>query len=420
MRILVVVNGGVGKRVTGPEIRGWEIARALGERHDVTVAVHDPPSSYRDGHRLVPLKRRELVREARRHDAVLAPILPPYLFTALRGTSTVMVSDQYDPIHLELANFPEQAGIGRALASQLMVRRVQLRFADVIACAGERQRALLDEELAAMPERRAAPPTIVTVPFGMTPAPRRLPTGALRARFPAIGDHDPVVLWWGKIWKWFDARTAIRAFADVARVRPDARLVISAGKAPRAVFDRAETTETARDLAAGLGLLDRNVFFLDEWIPYERRHELLHDADLGITLHAETAEAPFAARARYLDYLWASLPPVLAHGDEVADRFGAAGFATLVAPGDAPRTAAAILGLIEDRDGVETARGKGRVLAEEYHWSAVVRPLAAAIEERASSRPTKRTLSPPLVRDVGAYYVRRTVDHVAALSRPAA
>jgi glycosyltransferase involved in cell wall biosynthesis len=420
MRILVVVHGTVGTHVTGPEIRGWEIARALAARHEVTVAVHDPPAPERDGHRLVPFTRGRLSREARDHDAVVAPILPPYLFTALRGASTITVSDQYDPVHLELSVSTDQPGVARVLGSQRLVRRVQLRFADVIACAAERQRAMLLEELDAIPERRAAPPAIVTVPFGLADPPEPSRAGALRARFPQIGADDPVVLWWGKVWRWFDAGTAIRAFEIVTRKRPDARLVISAGKAPKEGFDRSATTEEARDLARERGLLDRNVFFLDEWVRFDQRHELLHDADVGLTLHAETAEAPFAARARYMDYLWASLPCVLAHGDEVADRLGVTGFARLVAPGAAEEAAQAILGLIEDRRARESARRAGRALADEYRWSTVVRPLAEAIEERAAQARPARALTRPLVRDVGAYYLRRTVDHLTALPRSAA
>jgi glycosyltransferase involved in cell wall biosynthesis len=418
MRILVAIQGGIGSRVTGPEIRGWEMARALAERHDVSVAVRNPPSRTRDGLGLVPLSRRALIREGRRHDAVIAPTLPPYLFVTLRGTSVVTVSDQYDPIHLELSVMTDQAGIGRVLRTQRMARRMQLRFASVIACAGERQRELLEEELEAVPERRSSPPSIVTIPFGITKPPPPGRPGALRGRFPAIGPDDPVVLWWGKVWKWFDAATAIEAFGEVVRRRPDARLVFSAGKAPKAVFDRSATTEEARALARKLGLLDRNVFFLDEWVPYERRHELLQDADVGLTLHAETAEAPFAARARYMDYVWASLPCVLARGDEVAERFGEAGFARLVRPKDATEAADAILRLIRDPHARAAARGEGPALADEYRWSDLVRPLAGAIEDRWD-RDEPRALRRPLARDVGAYYLRRAVDQMAGLSRPA-
>jgi glycosyltransferase involved in cell wall biosynthesis len=418
MRILVVIHGGAGAKVTGPEIRGWALARALAESHQVTVALHDPPAASREGVRLVRFSRATLVREARRADAVVAPILPPYLFAALRGSRTITVSDQYDPIELELSVFTEQPDIARVLRAQRMIRDAQLRFADVIACAGERQRALALRELDDLPARRTAPPTVVSVPFGLPAAPEPSANHPLRDAFPQIGADDPVVLWWGKVWKWFDASTAIRAFALVAQRRPDARLVISAGKAPKAKFDRSERTEAARELSRELGVLDRNVFFLDEWTPYDRRHEYLQDADLGLTMHADTPEAPFAARARYMDYLWAGLPCVLASGDEVADRFGAAGFAQLVAPGDVRGAADALLHAIEHEDERAVARAAGLTLAEEYRWSALVRPLAAAIEERAAIRrgPSRDRL----VRAVGSYYARRTVDHATALGRTTA
>src|SRR3954471_15641162 len=130
MRILVAVHGGAGARVTGPEIRGWALARALAEQHEVSVIVHEPPADTRDGLRLVGFSRQALVREARQHDAVLAPVLPPYLFAALRGSRTITVSDQYDPVTLELSVFKsDQPGIARVIKAQNMIREAQLRFA---------------------------------------------------------------------------------------------------------------------------------------------------------------------------------------------------------------------------------------------------------------------------------------------------
>jgi glycosyltransferase involved in cell wall biosynthesis len=191
--------------------------------------------------------------------------------------------------------------------------------------------------------------------------------------------------------------------------------VISAGKAPNAKFDLSETTAEAREVSRALGLLDRNVFFLDEWTPYDRRHEYIEDADIGLTLHADSPEAPFAARARYLDYLWCSLPCVLAKGDEVAERFGDAGFAQVVQPGEPVATAEAILRLIEHPEARAAAREAGRRLAEEYRWQRLVEPLAKAIEERRGSltRAPANGLAPV----IGRYYVRRTVDQAASLAR---
>jgi glycosyltransferase involved in cell wall biosynthesis len=415
MRILVVVQGGGGTRVSGPEIRAWALAHAFAEHHDVTVILNAPEATERDGMRLVAFSRGALVREARRADAVIAPQLPPYLLAALARSGTIAVSDQYDPVELELSVFTEQPGIQRYLRAQKLIRETQLRYADIVVVAGERQRGLADHELETLriaPARRAP---IVTVPFGLPAAPADGTEHPLRAAFPQIGVDDPVVLWWGKIWKWFDALTAIHAFALVVERRPDARLVISAGKAPTAKFDRSDRTEAARALSRDLGLLDRNVFFLDEWTEYDRRHEYIQDADLGLTLHADTPEAPFAARARYMDYLWCAVPCVLAHGDEIADRFGAADFARLVAPGDAAATAAALLELIERPDARAAAHAAGLALADRYRWSTLVEPLTAAIEARAQS--ARRPSSLRLARSVGGFYARRAADHLVEKAR---
>jgi glycosyltransferase involved in cell wall biosynthesis len=416
MRILVVVQGGAGAKVAGPEIRGWALATALAQQHDVTVAVDDPTVRSAAGLPMIANRRAEVVGAARRHDAVVAPVLPPYLLLALRGSGTVTVSDQYDPVWLELAMLGDKAVASRVVEAQLRIRDAQVRYADVIAVAGERQRALLLDEVDEL--RRSPGPTVVNVPFGVPGPPEHAAIRPLRAAFPEIGPDDPLVLWWGKVWKWFDADTAIRAFARVVEQRTAARLVITAGKAPNAKFDLLDDTERARELSRSLGLLGRNVFFLEEWTPYDRRHEYLQDADIGLTLHADTAEAPFAARARYMDYVWSGLPCVLARGDEIAATFGAAGFATLVDPADAEATARALLGLIDDRGARDAARRAGLGLADRYRWSSVVQPLAAAIEE-AKDRRTARS-SAGLLATVARYYGRRTIDHALTFARSSA
>ena len=402
--------------MTGPEIRGWALATSLAEQHTVTVAVDDPSQASRDGVRLISNRRRELVREARQHDAVLAAGLAPYLLAALRHSRTVTVSDQYDPVWLETSVLSQRPSVARLLRAQLMMRDAQVRFADVITVASQTQRNLLLQELEELAGPRAGHPRIVIVPFGVPEPPGRPTRRPIRAAFPQIVEHDLVVLWWGKVWKWFDAETAIRAFALVAARRPDVRLVIGAGKPPTA-SDFSDRTGDARELSRSLGLLGRNVFFLDEWTPYDHRHEYLLEADVGLTLHGNTAEAPFAARARYMDYLWSGLPCVLASGDETASTFADAGFASLVAPKDVDGTARALLHLLENRSARESAHAAATRLAEQYSWSAIVKPLAREIEEcHAAPRtfPQNRLLS-----TVSRYYLHRTVDHAAAIVRPA-
>jgi glycosyltransferase involved in cell wall biosynthesis len=409
-RVLVLVPGPLGDRLSGPEIRAWELARGLAADHRVTAAVRAPVSGSRDGVRLVPWTRRRVLGEALRHDAVLSSCLPPYLLAVKPVHRTVAISDQYDPQELELATLAGGRDRDREIRAAAAVRRLQLRHADLVLCAGVRQREAL---LAVWPDGATAPPPVV-IPFGIPPPPPPSRRRPLRERFAQIGEHDTVVLWWGSIWRWLDAATAIRAIAAIASRRPDVKLVITAGRAPSGGGDRFEATGAARALAQSLGVLDRSVFFVEDWIAYDERHEVLADADLGITLPLDSAEAHLAARARYMDYLWAGLPCVLGRGDETAGEFAEAGFATLVDPGDAQAVQQAVLALADEPRALEAARRAGRNLADERRWTSVAATLVAALRSRPAPRLTGPGLElADLLAGATSYYASQASTRVA-------
>jgi glycosyltransferase involved in cell wall biosynthesis len=244
----------------------------------------------------------------------------------------------------------------------------------------------------------------------------------LHEHFPQIAEEDTLVLWWGSVWRWLDAETPIRAFARLASQRSDLKLVITAGSPPnKKAGHHFDTTKEMRALADELGVLGRTVLFLDEWIPYERRHDYLREADIGLTLHRHAAEARLAARARYMDYLCAELPCVLGRGDETAEELGAGGFATLLEEPDPDALADALLALADNPDALAVARAAGHELAAERHWSAVGAKLRAALAEGAS--PAKRhrsrgtTESLALLGGAGAYYGRVVVDRLSSSAR---
>jgi glycosyltransferase involved in cell wall biosynthesis len=409
LRVLVLLQGELGERVSGPEIRGWEIAKALSERHLVTVAAGAATVGLRDGLRVIPSTPRRLIQEARRHDAVIAPSLPPYLLAALHNSPTLAIADLYDPVALEIA--------GVATRNDLAVlrthRRVQLKFADIILCASGPQRDQLVGELKQLGTDHDPVPQVQVLPFGIPPKPTPSRRSPLRDSLPGIEPGDKLVLWWGSIWRWLDAETAVRVFERLAYERPDVKLVFTAGRSPRPEAREYSTTESVRALAESLGLLGRTVFFLDDWIPYDERHHYLQDADVGLTLHHDTPEATHAARARYMDYLWSGLPCVLARGDELGGRFAEAGFATLVPPHDASAASAAIIALLEPA-AQAGARAAGETLREAYLWPATVRPLMDALERATNGNGRRGRDARELLPAIGAYYARR-LPHKAKL-----
>jgi glycosyltransferase involved in cell wall biosynthesis len=404
-RILILVPGKLGERLSGPEIRAVRLGQALSAEHRVTLMAPSAGHGEHDGLAVVPFSRRRLLWEARRHDVLMASTVPPFALALKRSLRIVAISDQYDPVELELGTLAD--GANRARATARAARRLQLRCADLVLCAGSRQRELLEAEIETLED--ANRPPLYNVPFGIDGDLPPAEGHPLREHFSQINAEDKVVLWWGSLWRWLDAETAIRAVASLADSRPDIKLVFTAGRPPNGDAERHSVLAEAKGLARELGVLDRSVLFLEEWVPFARRGDYLGDADLGLTLHRDTEEASLAARARYMDYLSAGLPCVLGRGDETAERFEASGFATLVEAGSPEATATAILRSLDETSLAEAAEA-GHRLVDEFRWQRVAVPLLVAVREigpearvSVGSRQLGRTTS---------YYARRLVDRV--------
>jgi hypothetical protein len=381
-RVLVIIQGEPGDKPAGPEIRGWEIAKAFATQHEVTVIADVAGEQTREGIRLVPRTRRRLIREALRHDVVVGPLLPPFLLLAVAARRQVRVADLYDPVDLELSTLGDNWRVRRLTVQRRKLRQLQLRSADVVVCANEPQRERAVADLAGV-RRSDGGPRLTLAGMGLSEPPEPVDAHPLREKFDAIGADDPLVLWWGSVWRWLDAGTAIRAIERLAERRPDVRFVITVGPPPNELTATLNAAEEARVLARERGLEGKHVFFLEEWVPYAQRDRYLRDADVGLTLHASADESPLAARARYMDYIWAGLPSVLARGDVVADQMAAAGAAKLVEPGDVEATADALDALLGDDAARAAASAAALELAGDLRWPALLAPLVTSVGELA-------------------------------------
>jgi glycosyltransferase involved in cell wall biosynthesis len=414
--VLVLAMGALGERLAGPEIRALEFAKALNADYEVTLAAERSRAGEYEGIPVVPSTRRQLVRAAAEHDVVISACLPPYLLALGLLRDIVTIADLYDPHEHELATLDAGRELERELRARSSIQALQLRHADLVLCASERQRAELIRNAHTFLPADSAPPDPIVMPFGIPDPPA--PTGRrpLREHFPQIIEGDKLVLWWGSVWRWLDAETAIRAFARMADTREDLKLVITAGRPPsKSAESKFDAAEEARALAEELGVLGRTVLFLDTWIPYAERYDYLRDADIGLTLHHHAEEAHLAARARYMDYLAAELPCVLGRGDETAEDFGSAGFARLLEQPTPGVLADALIALVDDPEALARARVAGAGLASERHWSAVGAKLRATVADAPRrTRPSARRAPLALLSGTGAYYARQAGDRLAA------
>ncbi len=420
-RLLIVTHETIGPRMAGPGIRAWEMACALAESFDVTLAAPGEPSRRHPGLRVVGYET----------DDPYYPGLDPYVANAdvvlamgplfaklprLRDLSKPAIVDLYDPFELEkLAQSPiveEQRRLSVDLESVAHLR-LEGALGDFFICASERQRdfwlgALLaagrvnSVTYAQDPTLRAL---IDVVPFGIPSEPPQAQRPVLKGVHPGIASEDKVLLWNGGLWQWFDPLTLVDALVEVLRVRDDVKLFFAAGRH----FDTetvpempiyAQTVARCREL----GLLDRRVFFGD-WIPYDERGAYLLEADLGVSVHRPSLESAFASRTRLLDCVWAGLPVISTAGDPLSDMIATRGLGQTVLPQRPDLLAEALLSALAD-DGLRARVAENaQTVRDALAWSQVVEPIVAFLE-RASFAPDALTASRT------AAEARRTVVHL--------
>lgn len=386
-RVLIVTGDPVGEAMAGPAIRAWNIALELQRNgHEVRLVSTtradraDPAVAL---HHVEPGDEAAMAQHERWAEVVLFQGHGLGQFRTLRGTDRYLVADVYDPMHLEML---EQ---GRELPAATWNLRVaaardalndQLRRADFLLCASERQRLFYLGHLASL--GRISPATyegdgdlrrlLDLAPFGLAAEP---PTAgpALRNVRDGIDSDSRILIWGGGVYSWFDPLTLIRAVAALRERVPGIRLFFLGTRHPG--VDEMGIVRQAHDLAVELGVEGREVIFNDTWVPYDERGAYLLDADAGVSTHHVHVETTFAFRTRILDYLWAGLPMVVTDGDGFADLVRDEGLGLVVPATDPDALASALETVLTD----ETARADYAAnvarVREQYTWARVLEPL---------------------------------------------
>jgi glycosyltransferase involved in cell wall biosynthesis len=410
----------------GSGIRALELAGQLREHADLTLGVPGAAPGSIDGMPCVSFHPHDpsgMATALAGADAVLTTPCLPRVMRALRRSGARLVFDLYDPEPLELVpGFPGlRPSIRRALAAFSIDRvTAALRIGHQFLCSSERQRDLwlglmLAERLLDTGRYDSDPSMrslIDVVPFGLPEDPPT-PGPGPRERFAAIGPHDEVILWNGGLWPWFDAATPIRAVAELAE-RRSARLVFM-GAAPSVPAQRAAAR--AKDLARKLGVLDRHVFFNDEWVPYEARGGWLLESSCAVSAHADQLETRFSFRTRLLDCIWAGLPIICTTGDDLSELVEHEQVGATVPPGDARALATALEEVLNrDRSNFESAFAAVR---RRFTWAEVSKRLVGMLGEPPPPRPRPRHAGAAEAARRGSYLLgRRVLDLVGVRDWP--
>jgi glycosyltransferase involved in cell wall biosynthesis len=401
--ILIITPDVITAQMAGPAIRAWEFARLLtAAGHRVTLAAQQVAPSmsapftlaaYTNDQALLPL--------ARDHKVLLLQGLTISQHAALQRLDKIFVIDFYDPFLLEmiaLDTFPSEQMRQHIYKLHLGATRVQAQVGDFFICASEQQR---DYWLGVLSYAGRVNRTayvadsslrnlIDVVSFGLAGERPGHTRRVLRGVHPCIGADDPLILWNGGIYNWFDPFTVIRAMQRVVQEMPHARLFFMGTRHPNPDAQIASVSQQAMALARELGLLDRHVFFNDAWVPYEERHNYLLEADVAVSAHLDTIETQFSFRTRILDCIWAGLPLVSTRGGSLPSLMEAHGLGVTVGVGDETEMAEALLKLLHARGDRSTLRPRFSQLAESFTWEQVSQPLldfCAHPQKAADRRP---------------------------------
>lgn len=410
-RIAIITGDAVTERMAGPAIRAWHMAEVLSAEHDVRlISVNDHVAPAESRFPVAKAKPRELRPHVDWADIVVLQghvlEMVPSLKTV--DSSTIVVCDIYDPMHLELLEQGRDSDDERRakdLRGVTQVLNTQLRRGDFFLCASERQRHFWLGHLASLgrltPGLYDNDPTVRSllsvVPFGLSSVAPRHTAPAIKSEVDGIEPDDKVLLWAGGVYSWFDPLTLLRAVHQLSHRRGDVRLFFLGMKHPNPDVPEMGMAEQTRRLADQLGLTGKQVFFNETWVPYADRQNYLLDADCGVTTHFEHVETTFAFRTRVLDYLWAGLPVVTTDGDSFADLVRSENLGLVVPAEDPAALADALEKVLYDNDFAAACRERIAVVRERFTWESVLAPLTEFCRD---PRPAadRLTASAPLVR----------------------
>lgn len=319
--------------------------------------------------------------------------------------------DLYDPWLIE--NLAYHAALGLdPYRNDHATWLLQLSRGDFFLCSSEEQRTFYLGFLAAVgrvhPEIVARDPDlrslIDVVPFGV---PDELPP---HRPYLAPRRHGETRLLFGGLYDWYDPWTLLDALAALERPGWVLLLIRNPNPGtPQRLFAEVEAR------CRRLGWWGERVRALD-WVPVERRYDLLRDVDVLVAPHRPSLETRLSLRTRFLDALAAGCPVVTTEGGAMSRLLREHGAGWVVPPGDAGALAKALVEALDAAPGAAWRQGAAALLAS-FRWEQALQPLLRFCREPRRDATKERfvhslaTAAPP---DGAVFRLRRRLRRLLA------
>jgi len=403
-RVLVVTGEPLSENLAGPAIRALEISKALTGEFECLLATTKSNDLKHPLVSTISTRHRSLKKLVTWADIVVFQGLLISENPWIADSEKILISDLYDPFHLEVLEQKKKSTISlrlRGTRDTTDALNRQLRRADFFICASERQRNFWLGQLAA--EGRINPFTydaatdltrlIEVVPFGVSATGIEKAKNNLRNMFPEIKPQDTIALWSGGVYDWLDPLTIVKAVAELNR--KDLKLVFMGLTHPNKEVPEMKMVNELKDLSNSLNLTNQNVFFVDKWITYQDRGEYLAEADFGVNAHLAHIETTFSFRTRILDHFWAGLPTITTKGDALADLIEKNNAGIVVNVSDVAGWREALEQLLDNKDLRSQLAANSQNLAKDFYWNKALTPLVKFI--RSATPAPDRILMPDLL-----------------------
>jgi glycosyltransferase involved in cell wall biosynthesis len=364
----------------GVGTRFLTLAKVLGDHgHQITLACPNDPqqaASAPAGVTFVEAQPDQLGAQAEGHDWVMIHGHLGNHYLAQRDDQPVIV-DLYDPFMIENFHYAPQLGFA-PYRTDHATWRLQMSRGDLFLCSSEEQRLYYLGWLTAL--GRVNPLTteddplldrlIVSLPFGTPEEPP--PPVPDRADVLSGLPDDPLVLYYGGIYDWYDPEVVLAAMPALLSWR--AGTVVVFVEHPHPDLTPLSVAGRVRAAAESRGWLGTSVRF-EGWRPFDRRFDLPLVCDLAVVTHRPSFETELSLRTRLVDLLWLGLPVIVTEGGAMARIIREQGAGVVIEPGNPDALVRAIKELVEDPRRRHKATENARAWAVGQSWPRVAAPL---------------------------------------------
>lgn len=291
---------------------------------------------------------------------------------AAAGISPPLVVDLYDPFLIENLHYASTLGAA-PFCRDLAAWRLQLGRGDFFLCASEEQRLYYLGFLTALgrvnPGCAGADPVLRSL-IDLVPYGTAIPPAAHRPVLPPRERGEKRILF-GGVYEWYDPWTLLHALEQAGRQEWTVLFMRSPNPdcTPQPTMQAIEAwARDGRDHGVQVRVCD--------WVPADRRFDLLRDVDAMAVPHRPGIETQLALRSRMVDALAAGCPIVASRGGAMSRLLEEEGIGWVVPPGDPEPMREALEAVLAGGEDVAARCVAGQAAAMRlFGWERALAPL---------------------------------------------